>query len=83
MDPTTLAIGLFIAQLIQGGFSFFMKNILDKHTEDMKRALSVADMLRSELNDVKVTYVNKAEFGSFVTRLDERFDRLEDKLDQR
>jgi hypothetical protein len=73
-----------------GGWVFKMilghvNEIKDEHHDLMKKHHSDIDKIREKYTDLALSlpdkYVNKDDFRMFADRLNDRFDRLEEKLD--
>jgi len=80
----------FMAAL--GVFGWLLKSYIQRVETDLSEHKENHKMLNKEhnetkvqmqrdLTEIKVTYVQKADFETFENRLWERFDRIEDKLD--
>lgn len=82
MDPNIIVLLLFGAEVVLGVIAYLLKQNIDNTKKVLERHQTTQDSLRADINDVRVNYVHKADFQQLVTRMDERFDRLDDKLDK-
>ena len=76
---------------LMGGWVFKMilghvNEIKDEHNELMKKHHEDVDLLKEKYTDLALSlpdkYVSKEDFKMFSERMNDRFDRIEEKLDQ-
>jgi len=71
-----------VLSIVMGGFGFFMREILSQvkdMSEDIKRVERLLNITREE---VARDYVTQAEIQRITDHIDQRFNRLEAKIDQ-
>ena len=71
-----------VLSLVMGGFGFFIKEKLNQVKdvgEDIKRVERLLNITREE---VARDYVTQAEIQRITDHIDQRFNRLEAKIDQ-
>jgi uncharacterized membrane protein len=71
-----------VLSIVMGGFGFFMREKLSQvkeQGEDIKRVERLLNITREE---VARDYVTQAEIQRITDHIDQRFNRLEAKIDQ-
>jgi uncharacterized membrane protein len=71
-----------VLSIVMGGFGFFMRekvNQVKEISEDIKRVERLLNITREE---VARDYVTQAEIQRITDHIDQRFNRLEAKIDQ-
>ena len=71
-----------VLSIVMGGFGFFMREKLSQvkdMSEDIKRVERLLNITREE---VARDYVTQAEIQRITDHIDQRFNRLEAKIDQ-
>jgi hypothetical protein len=81
--PVSESVLLFGASLIVGAFGFFVTREVKSMDKRIDRIENTIDLTKSDLSNLPLQYVSRDDYLRTVTALEDRLDRLEQKLDDK
>jgi len=81
--PVSESVLLFGASLIVGAFGFFVTREVKSMDKRIDRIENTIDLTKSDLSNIPLQYVSRDDYLRTVTALEDRLDRLEQKLDDK